>query len=98
VDTKARFHRAAPAVDPGGAWLGCVLPVRESARHFDKIRNHALERLALVIAKRHHRSRAYGWSVVAFQSPNQLGLVDLNGIGRRPQTRTGLAGKTACRR
>jgi RNA-directed DNA polymerase len=56
-----------------------------SARHFDKIRDHALERLALVIAKRHHRSRAYGWSVVAFQSPNQLGLIDLNGIVVAPR-------------
>jgi RNA-directed DNA polymerase len=56
-----------------------------SARHFDKIRSHALERLALVIAKRHHRSRAYGWSVAAFQSPNQLGLIDLNGIVVAPR-------------
>ncbi len=56
-----------------------------SARHFDKIRNHALERLTLVIAKRHHRTRAYGLSVVAFQSANQLGLIDLNGIVVAPR-------------
>ena len=56
-----------------------------SAHHFDKIRNHALERLALVIAKRHHRTRAYGLSVVAFQSPDQLGLIDLNGIVVAPR-------------
>jgi len=56
-----------------------------SAHHFDKIREHALERLALVIAKRHHRSRAFGWSVVAFQSHNQLGLIDLNGIVVAPR-------------
>lgn len=61
-----------------------------SAHHFDKIRDHALERLALVVAKRHHRSRAFGWSVVAFQSSNQLGLIDLNG--------TIVAGETECRR
>jgi RNA-directed DNA polymerase len=42
-------------------------------------------RLALVVAKRHHRSRAYGWSVVAFQSPNQLGLIGLNGIVVAPR-------------
>ena len=30
-----------------------------SARHFDKIRSYALLRLALVVAKRHHRSRAW---------------------------------------
>ncbi|MGH7511105.1 MAG: group II intron reverse transcriptase/maturase [Gemmatimonadales bacterium] len=56
-----------------------------SAYHFDKIRDHALERLALVVAKRHHRSRAFGWSVVAFQSSNQLGLIDLNGIVVAPR-------------
>ncbi len=57
-----------------------------SARHFNKVQNHALERLALQVAKRHHRSRRYGWSVVAFQSPNQLGLITLSGtvIAPRP--------------
>jgi RNA-directed DNA polymerase len=65
------------------------LPTRlrfgNSARHFDKVRNHAIERLALVVAKRHHRSRGYGWSVVCFQSPNHLGLIDLNGIVVAPR-------------
>jgi RNA-directed DNA polymerase len=56
-----------------------------SARRFDKIRSFALERLALFVAKRHHRSRAFGWSVVAFQSPDQLGLIDLNGIVVAPR-------------
>ena len=56
-----------------------------SAHHFDKVRNHAMERLALQVAKRHHRTRLYGWSVVAFQSPNQLGLIDLNGIVVAPR-------------
>jgi RNA-directed DNA polymerase len=56
-----------------------------SAHHFAKVRNYALERLALVVAKRHHRSRAYGWSVVAFQSPNQLGLISLDGIVVAPR-------------
>ena len=64
-----------------------------SARHFDKIREHALERLALVIAKRHHRSRAFGWSVVAFQSSNQLGLIDLNGIVVAPRPNRDWRGK-----
>ncbi|MGO9406891.1 MAG: group II intron reverse transcriptase/maturase [Acidimicrobiales bacterium] len=56
-----------------------------SARHFHKVHEHALERLALVVAKRHHRSRAYGWSVVAFQSPNQFGLIALVGIVVAPR-------------
>jgi RNA-directed DNA polymerase len=56
-----------------------------SAHHFTKVRNYALDRLALVVAKRHHRTRAYGWSVVAFQSPNQLGLISLDGIVVAPR-------------
>jgi len=56
-----------------------------SARHFDKIRNYALLRLAGVVAKRHHRPRAFGWSVVAFQSHNQLGLINLNGTVVAPR-------------
>jgi hypothetical protein len=34
----------------------------------------------LVIAKRHHRTRAYGHSAVAFQSAGRLGLINLGGI------------------
>ena len=56
-----------------------------SAQHFKKVREHALERLVLMVAKRHHRSRAFGWSVVAFQSANQLGLVFLDGIVVAPR-------------
>ena len=37
-------------------------------------------RPALFLAKRTRRSRRFGWSVVAFQSPHQLGLVTLSGI------------------
>jgi len=51
-----------------------------SAARFEKIRSYARMRLALFIAKRHRRSRGFGWSVVAYQSPNQLGLVALSGI------------------
>ena len=40
-----------------------------SARHFNKVQEHALERLALQVAKRHHRSRGFGMSVMLFQSP-----------------------------
>jgi group II intron reverse transcriptase/maturase len=56
-----------------------------SARHFDKIRGYALMRLALLVAKRHHRSRGFGWSVVAFRSPNQLGLIGLDGTVAAPR-------------
>ena len=51
-----------------------------SAARFEKIRNYARMRLALFISKRHRRSRAFGWSVVTYQSPDQLGLITLSGI------------------
>jgi len=51
-----------------------------SAARFGKIRRYALMRLALFISKRNRRSREFGWEVVAFQSPDQLGLTALSGI------------------
>jgi Group II intron, maturase-specific domain/Reverse transcriptase (RNA-dependent DNA polymerase) len=61
--------------------------------HFEKIRNYALMRLAGVVAKRHHRSRAFGRSLVFYQSPNQLGLITLNGIVVAPRPFRGWRGK-----
>ena len=57
-----------------------------SAARFERIGSYARMRLALVISKRHRRSREFGWSVLAFQSPDYLGLVPLSGIvvDRRP--------------
>ena len=37
-------------------------------------------RLALLISKRLRRSRPFGWPVVTFQSPDQLGLITRSGI------------------
>jgi len=51
-----------------------------SAARFEKISSYARMRLALFISKRTRRSREFGWSVVAFQSPDQLGLITLSGI------------------
>jgi group II intron reverse transcriptase/maturase len=56
-----------------------------SSRHFDKIRGYLRMRLALVISKRHRRSRAFGWSVVAYSSANQLGLINLDGTVAAPR-------------
>jgi RNA-directed DNA polymerase len=69
-----------------------------SSQHFAKIRSYALMRLALVHTKRHRRSRRFGWAVVAFQSPDHLGLITLSGNRRPAQTLPGLAGKAECRR
>jgi group II intron reverse transcriptase/maturase len=52
-----------------------------SADQFGKINRYARMRMAICIAKRRRRSRNFGWSVVAFAAPNQLGLIDLTRQG-----------------
>jgi RNA-directed DNA polymerase len=56
-----------------------------SAQAFDKITLHAVNRLAIFVADRHRRDRRFGWWVVARQSPDHLGLIDLNGIVVAPR-------------
>jgi hypothetical protein len=60
---------------------------RKSSRSssFEKIMHHVWTRVALVIAKRHKRSRGYGWSVLAYQSPVHLGLISLTGTVVAPR-------------
>lgn len=55
-----------------------------SARSFDKIRRYALMRLAVFLAKRHQRGRAWGFAQI-YRSPSELGLVSLNGIVVSPR-------------
>ena len=56
-----------------------------SAHHFGAISNYAARCVASHVAKRHKRTRGYGWSVLAFQSTNRLGLIDLDGIVVAPR-------------
>jgi RNA-directed DNA polymerase len=56
-----------------------------STRAFDKIRFYALARLARFVAKRHKRTRSWGWRIVAYQSPDQFGLINLNGAVAAPR-------------
>ena len=56
-----------------------------SAVRFEKIMHYVWTRIALVIAKRHKRSRAYGWSVLAYQSPDHFGLISLSGTVVAPR-------------
>ena len=55
-----------------------------SARHFDKIKFHALVRLACFMAKRHKRAslRLAGRH---HQSPDRLGLISLDGTVVAPR-------------
>ena len=52
---------------------------------FHKIEQHARLRLALFIGKRHKRGRGFGWSVVAYKSADQCGLLSLNGAVIAPR-------------
>ena len=56
-----------------------------SASRFGKIRNYALERLAIFVGKRRKRGRGFGMSVVAYLSPNQCGLISLDGAVVAPR-------------
>ena len=62
---------------PGG-WSG-YFRIGGSARHFDKIRHYAVERLAIFVGNLHRRSRRWGLCYVRL-SPNHLGLINLNGL------------------
>jgi RNA-directed DNA polymerase len=55
-----------------------------SAHTFDKIRSYALMRVALFLGKRHPRGLAWGFAQL-YRSPNQLGLISLNGIVVAPK-------------
>ena len=56
-----------------------------STIRFEKIREHAKHRLAIFIGKRHKRGRRFGLNVVAYRSPNQCGLISLNGTVVAPR-------------
>ena len=55
-----------------------------SARELGKIRRYALMRLALFLAKRHQRGRAWGFAQI-YQAPNERGLISVNGIVVAPR-------------
>jgi RNA-directed DNA polymerase len=57
-----------------------------SDHSFEKISHYATDRLARFVAKRHKRNRGYGIKVVIYQSPNRLGLINLDGtiVAPRP--------------
>lgn len=56
-----------------------------SSPAFDTIMAHTVKRLALFVAKRHQRSRGYGWTAVAYRSPNRMGLVNIAGTVVTPR-------------
>ena len=69
-----------------------------SAQYFDKITLYAMNRLSIFVANRYQRKRRFGWWVVARQSPNRLGLIDLNGVVIPPRPHRPRTGNAECRR
>lgn len=57
-----------------------------SAKHFNKIRNYALSRVGIFVANQHNKTRSYGWHAVAYLSPDNMGVIKLNGsvVAPRP--------------
>jgi RNA-directed DNA polymerase len=57
-----------------------------SARAFDKITHHAIVRVGGFVTKRHKRRGRYGWWAIVHQSPDRMGLINLNGtiVAPRP--------------
>jgi len=66
-------------------WVG-YFRYGNSTLVFDEMQSYALHRLAIFIGNRHKRTRAWGWRVVAYASPDHFGLLDLDGavIAPRP--------------
>ena len=56
-----------------------------SAIRFDTIQQHATDRLAVFIGKRHKRGRGFGLSVLAYKSADRCGLINLTGIVIAPR-------------
>jgi RNA-directed DNA polymerase len=69
-----------------------------AAKHFVAMMNYALRRVALVMRKRHRRSRSYGYWTVVHRSHDRLGLINLNGQVVAAKAPPALARNTEYRR
>jgi hypothetical protein len=87
------YRRSTPPRQPP-----TLLRYGNSTREFDKISTFAMARLALFLAKRHKRSRAWGWRLVAYQAPDRLGLISLTGTVAAPRPNRGWRAPAECRR
>ncbi len=65
------------------AWAG-YFRYGNSAHWFDKVSSFALLRIALFVAKRHSRTRSYGWAML-YGSPRWLELISLHGYVVAPR-------------
>ncbi|MGI5254211.1 group II intron maturase-specific domain-containing protein [Actinacidiphila glaucinigra] len=56
-----------------------------SAHVFDQIGSYARMRIGGFLAKKHRRTRKFGWAVVAFAAHDSLGLISLHGTVVAPR-------------
>ncbi|WUD78697.1 reverse transcriptase domain-containing protein [Streptomyces sp. NBC_00510] len=56
-----------------------------SAHRFDQIGSYARMRIGGFLAKKHRRTRKFGWAVVAFAAQGFLGLISLHGTVVAPR-------------
>jgi group II intron reverse transcriptase/maturase len=73
-------------------WVG-YFRYGNSTKCFDKLRLHAINRLALFVAKRHGRPPRWGWSIVVYRSPDLMGLFNTNGTVVAPRPLWGWRGR-----
>jgi hypothetical protein len=78
-------------------WVG-YFRYGNSARPFDKIDRYAITQLSLFVAKRHRAPTRYGWKLVAYESPNRMGLDQPERTRHRTTTEPAVAGRAGCRR
>lgn len=84
TDRRRQVHRTEWIVEDLNRFLrgwAAYFRYGNSAAQFNKITRYAQLRVAIFVAGRHHRSRGYGWSIVAYASPDHLGLIDLTTQG-----------------
>jgi hypothetical protein len=77
-------------------WVG-YFRYGNSTQAFDKIRHHAINRLAILLARRRGLPPSYGWKMIVDESPDRIGLFD-SGCVVSPRPIWGLAPDAECRR
>jgi hypothetical protein len=65
--------------------LCCASYRGRSTQRLSKIRQSARMRLALVVSKKHRRSRSFGWRALVALSPDEFGLISLYGVTVAPR-------------
>jgi hypothetical protein len=79
-ERRAYRHQAPPRQLPTRLRYG------NSARVLGQIRNYALQRLAIWLSKKGNRRRAWRWGLKQLLlSPNQMGLISLDGTVVAPR-------------